>query len=165
MFFTITSLIIIFTAIIISQFLIDAKLQPIFWLIFLLLFVCYANIYMAVYYYVKLRNNPGIQGERGDPGLKGQRGSQGICVIDTGCDALQNCSELIENTLQEKLPSYKTIREKEGKGIRLSERDKKVLNGIQTYKNILKVKCESGRYSRDEFKDLVTDSLEKALEY
>ena len=165
MFFTITSLIIIFVAIIISQFLIDAKLQPIFWLISLLLFVCYSNIYMAVYYYVKLRNNPGIQGERGDPGQSGQSGSQGICVIDTGCDALQNCSELIELTLQKKLGSYKTIKDKEKKGIRLTEKDKKTLNGIQTYKNILKVKCESGRYSHEEFKNLVTDSLEKALEY
>lgn len=165
MFFTITSLIIIFVAIIISQFLIEPELQPIFWMIFLLLFVCYANIYMSIYYYVKLRNNPGIQGERGDPGLKGTKGSQGVCVIDTSCDALQNCGELIENTLKEKISEYAAIREKMSKGFRLTNKEKQVLEGIQTYKSILLVKCESGAYTREEFKDIVTNSLDVALSY
>ena len=165
MFFTISSLIIIFTTIIISQFLIEPKLQPVFWMIALLLFVCYANIYMAIYYYVKLRNNPGIQGRRGEPGPKGSKGSQGVCVVNTSCDALQNCGDLIEKTLKEKLPEYKTIADKKKRGIRLSEKDNKIVQGIQTYKSILLVKCESGRYTRDEFKSIVTDSLEKALEY
>ena len=165
MFFTISALIIIFIAIIISQFLIEAKLQPVFWMIALLLFVCYANIYMAIYYYVKLRNNPGIQGRRGNPGLKGSTGSQGVCIIDTGCDALQNCNELIERTLREKLPEYDAISKKKEKGRRLSNKDKKIIQGIQTYKSILLVKCESGRYTRQEFKDIVTDSLDTALEY
>ena len=165
MFFTILSLIIIFVAIIISQFLIEPELQPIFCMIFLLLFVCYANIYMAIYYYVKLRNNPGIQGERGEPGLKGSKGSQGVCVIDTSCDALQNCNELIENTLKEKISEYKSIREKMEKGFRLTNKEKKVLEGLQTYKSILLVKCESGAYTREEFKDIVTNSLDVALSY
>ncbi len=165
MFFTITSLIIIFVAIIISQFLIDPSLQPIFWMIFLLLFVCYANIYMSIYYYVKLRNNPGIQGERGEPGLKGTKGSQGVCIVDTSCDALQNCSELVENTLASKIEPYKQIRDKMKKGTRLSNKEKKILEGIQTYKSILLVKCESGAYTREEFKDIVTNSLDVALSY
>lgn len=165
MFFTITSLIIIFIAIIISQFLIEPELQPIFWMIFLLLFVCYANIYMAIYYYVKLRNNPGIQGERGEPGLKGSKGSQGVCVIDTSCDALQNCNELIDNTLRNKISEYGAIRDKMEKGLRLNNKEKKILEGIQTYKSILLVKCESGAYTREEFKDIVTNSLDIALSY
>ena len=165
MFFTITSLIIIFIAIIISHFLIEPELQPIFWMIFLLLFVCYANIYMAIYYYVKLRNNPGIQGERGEPGLKGTKGSQGVCVVDTSCDALQNCNELIDNTLRNKISEYGAIRDKMENGTRLNNKEKKVLEGIQTYKSILLVKCESGAYTREEFKDIVTNSLDIALSY
>ena len=165
MFFTITALIIIFIAIIISQFLIEADLQPIFWMISLLLFVCYSNIYMAIYYYVKLRNNPGIQGERGEPGLKGAKGSQGICVIDTSCDALQNCDDLIDNTLRNKISEYGAIRDKQDEGTRLSNKENKVLESIQTYKNILLVKCRSGAYTRDEFKDIITNSLDIALSY
>ena len=115
--------------------------------------------------YVRLRNNPGIQGERGEPGLKGSKGSQGTCVIDTSCDALQNCNELIENTLRNKISEYKGIREKMEKGHRLSNKEKKIIEGIQTYKSILLVKCESGAYTREEFKDIVTDSLDVALSY
>ena len=42
---------------------------------------------------------------------------------------------------------------------------KKILEGIQTYKSILLVKCESGAYTREEFKDIVTNSLDIALSY
>ena len=160
MFFTITSLSIIFLAIIVSQFLIEPELQPIFWMITFLIFICYSNIYMSVYYYIKLRNDPGIQGERGEPGERGSKGSDGVCVINTGCDALQNCGELIESVFRDKIPSYDKIRDHEENGIAISNEDKEVLDKMSNFKEILLYKCNTLPYSREEFKKVIEESLD-----
>ena len=96
MLLTIIALTIVFLSIIINKFIVDPQLQYIYWLVVFLLFVSVSNIYMTMHYYVKLRNEPGIKGERGDPGEKGQGGSTGVCEINTGCGAIQNCRDLIE---------------------------------------------------------------------
>ena len=83
MLLTIIALTIVFLSIIINKFIVDPQLQYIYWLVVFLLFVSVSNIYMTMYYYVKLRNEPGIKGERGDPGEKGQVGSNGVCEINT----------------------------------------------------------------------------------
>ena len=44
---------------------------------------------MTLYYYIKLRNAPGVKGERGDPGPKGQKGSNGVCTIDTSVEVFK----------------------------------------------------------------------------
>ena len=82
MLLTIIALTIVFLSIIINKFIVDPQLQYIYWLVVFLLFVSVSNIYMTMYYYVKLRNEPGIKGERGDPGEKGQVGSNGVCEIN-----------------------------------------------------------------------------------
>ena len=159
MFFTISLLFIIFITIIISQFLIEPELQPVFWMIAFLLFICYANIYTSISYYIELRNNPGLQGERGEPGLRGNKGSDGVCVINTGCDALQNCDELIENTIREYVSEYDVIRKKEEDGIALSETEKNTVESINGYKEILRNQCNTLPYSREEFKKIIEESF------
>lgn len=159
MFFTISSLFIIFITIIISQFLIEPELQPIFWMIAFLLFICYANIYASVQFYINLRNNPGLQGEMGNPGDRGNKGSDGVCVINTGCDALQNCDELIENSIREYVSEYDTIRKKEEKGIVLSKAENNIISNINGYKEILRNQCNTLPYSREEFKKIIEESF------
>lgn len=159
MILTIIALTIVFLSIIINKFIIDPQLQYIYWLVVFLLFVSVSNIYMTMYYYVKLRNEPGIKGERGDPGEKGQVGSNGVCEINTGCDALQNCKDLIKNELQVLMPEYKMVLDKQGTGEELNAKDNSVLRQVNGYVSLLEPKCKSGRYTLEEMKELITDSF------
>ena len=159
MILTIIALTIVFLSIIINKFIIDPQLQYIYWLVVFLLFVSVSNIYMTMYYYVKLRNEPGIKGERGDPGEKGQVGSNGVCEINTGCDALQNCKDLIKNELQVLMPEYKMVLDKQGTGEELNAKDNSVLRQVNGYVSLLEPKCKSGRYTLEEMKELIADSF------
>ena len=65
-------------AILLSSFIEGSKLKIMYWLVVTLLFISVFNIYLTTKYYIKLRNEPGIRGERGDPGLQGDQ-SRGVC--------------------------------------------------------------------------------------
>ncbi len=160
MLLTIIALTIVFLSIIINKFIIDPQLQYIYWLVVFLLFVSVSNIYMTMYYYIKLRNEPGIKGERGDPGERGQVGSNGVCEINTGCGAIQNCRSLIEEELERLMPEYATVLKKRDVEKReLDSKDNSVLRQVNGYISILEPKCKSGRYTVEEMKKLIEDSF------
>ena len=160
MLLTIIALTIVFLSIIINKFIIDPQLQYIYWLVVFLLFVSVSNIYMTMYYYIKLRNEPGVKGERGDPGEKGQPGSDGVCEISTGCNAIQNCRKLIEDELEGLMPEYKAVLNKKNvEKKELNSRDNSVLRQVNGYITLLEPKCKSGRYSLEEMKALINESF------
>jgi len=160
MIYTITILTVIFISIIISKFIVNPELQYIYWLVAFLLFISVSNIYMTIHYYVKLRNDPGIKGERGDSGEKGQSGSNGVCEINTSCDAIQDCRGLIEDRLMEKMPEFRAVRQKRDKDVEtLDARDNSILRQVNGYISILEPKCKSGRYTLEEMTKLIDDSF------
>jgi hypothetical protein len=93
-------------------------------------------------YYVKLRNNPGIKGERGDPGDSGQKGSDGVCSMAKNC-GIASCRKLITDTLGSKFPEYKVILKKQSINVELNNREKKQLKHINSYIDILIPQCET----------------------
>ena len=160
MLLTIIALTIVFLSIIINKFIVDPQLQYIYWLVVFLLFVSVSNIYMTMHYYVKLRNEPGIKGERGDPGEKGQGGSTGVCEINTGCGAIQNCRDLIEEELLGLMPEYAAVLKKRDEDKKeLNSRDNSILRQVNGYVGLLEPKCKSGRYTVEEMKKLIADSF------
>ena len=160
MLLTIIALTIVFLSIIINKFIVDPQLQYIYWLVVFLLFVSVSNIYMTMHYYVKLRNEPGIKGERGDPGEKGQGGSTGVCEINTGCGAIQNCRDLIEEELLGLMPEYAAVLKKRDEDKKeLNSRDNSILRQVNGYVGLLEPKCKSGRYTLEEMKKLIADSF------
>lgn len=160
MLFRVITLSIVFAAIILSRFIIDPGLQALYWLIVFLLTVTVGNIYMTFHYYIKLRNEPGVRGERGDPGPKGQLGSNGVCSIDTSCGSIQNCSDFIEEIFMEELPEYRRVVDKRNRDIKLNPEDLKILTQVNQYFDTLKAACESGRYSQPELRAKIKKSLE-----
>lgn len=132
----------IFFTIIIGQLLVDPNLRIIFFLIMFLLYISCYNIYVTLKYYVKLRNNPGIKGERGDPGTSGQKGSDGVCSMAKNC-GISNCRKLIKDTIANKFPEYKVIIKKQNKNIELNTKEKKQLQHINSYIDILIPQCET----------------------
>lgn len=160
MLFRIITLTIVFLAIILSKFIVDPGLQALYWLIVFLLTVTVGNIYMTFYYYIKLRNDPGIKGQRGDPGPKGQKGSSGVCTIDTTCGGIQNCEDFIEEIFREELPEYKNIVLKRENSIKLTNKDLAIINKVNAYRNMLVRSCKSGRFSQEEMRTKIKESLD-----
>ena len=160
MLLTIIALTIVFLSIIINKFIVDPQLQYIYWLVVFLLFVSVSNIYMTMYYYIKLRNEPGIKGERGDPGEKGQVGSNGVFEINTGCGAIENCRDLIEEELLTLMPEYANVLKKRDEEKKeLNAKDNSILRQVNGYVGLLEPKCKSGRYTVEEMKKLIADSF------
>ena len=160
MLLTIIALTIVFLSIIINKFIVDPQLQYIYWLVVFLLFVSVSNIYMTMYYYIKLRNEPGIKGERGDPGEKGQVGSNGVCEINTGCGAIENCRDLIEEELLTLMPeSANVLKKRDEEKKELNAKDNSILRQVNGYVGLLEPKCKSGRYTVEEMKKLIADSF------
>lgn len=160
MLFRVITLGIVFAAIILSKFIVDQGLQALYWLIVFLLTITVGNIYMTFHYYIKLRNAPGVKGERGDPGPKGQKGSDGVCTIDTSCGSIQNCYDFTQEIFMEELPEYRRVVDKRDKDIKLNTEDLKILSQVNEYFEMIKSACESGRYSQQELRDKVKKSLE-----
>jgi hypothetical protein len=158
MWYTISSLIYFFIAIIVSQFISDPNLKISYWLMLFLLHISLSNIYMSTYFYVKLRETPGIKGERGDPGEKGPDGSDGVCVISPSC-GIANCRGLIEKELVKEVPEYKTIKTKIEQSIILTDDEKRILGKMNDFIDVLIQVCESGKMTKSEFLSHIKKSL------
>ena len=52
----------------------DNNLKICFWLSLILIIVCLINLNLSISFYIKLRNDKGIQGPRGERGDKGPKG-------------------------------------------------------------------------------------------
>tara|TARA_Y100000590_G_scaffold1649_1_gene2055 strand:+ start:4236 stop:4670 length:435 start_codon:yes stop_codon:yes gene_type:complete len=142
-----------------GKFIVNPSLQGIYWLLMFLLFVSAGNIYLTYYYYVKLRNEPGIKGERGDVGEAGEDGNEGMCVINTQCNAIQNCREFLQSELKKISPEYSSVLEKEDQSIALNDNDTEIVEKINNYISILEPKCKSGLYTKEEMITLIESSF------
>lgn len=161
MFIVIIAIVIIFLSIIVGKFIVNPSLQSIYWLLMFLLFVSVANIYLTYYYYVKLRNEPGLKGERGDPGDRGEDGNEGMCVINTQCNAIQNCREFLQEECGKLSPQYNSVLEKEKNSIALTDNDYHIIEKVNSYISILEPKCQSGQYTREQMEQLIKDSFKE----
>lgn len=131
----------VFFTIIIGQLITDKNIKAVFFGVMFLLYISCYNIFITFKYYVKLRNNPGIKGDRGDPGDSGQKGSDGVCSMAKNC-GISNCRKLIKDTIADTFPEYKVILNKQSKNLELNTKEKKQLRHINTYIDILIPQCE-----------------------
>ena len=159
MFFTIASIVFFFIIIIVSNFIEDPNLKVAYWLMIFLLYISYANIYMSTYFYAQLRENPGIQGERGMPGEAGAPGSDGMCVITPNCH-IPKCADFIEDTMTELYPEYVKVKTKLDNGESLTDSEQKLKQNLNTFKEILIPQCENSDMTVDEFKKEIKNATD-----
>mgnify|MGYP006090635179 FL=1 len=131
----------VFLTIIIGQLIADKNVKVVFFAVMFLLYISCYNIFITFKYYVRLRTNPGIKGDRGDPGESGQKGSDGVCSMAKNC-GISNCRKLIKDTIANTFPEYKVILKKQSENLELNTKEKKHLRHINTYIDILIPQCE-----------------------
>jgi len=158
MWYTLGSIFYFFLAIIVSQFIADRNIKIAYWLMLFLLHISLSNIYMSTYFYIKLRETPGIKGERGDPGEMGSNGSNGVCVVSPSC-GIANCRDLIDKEMVKQVPEYGTIRNKISSSIMLTDDEKRILSKLNDFIDILIPVCESGKMTKSEFVSHIKNSL------
>jgi hypothetical protein len=149
-------------AILLNSFIEGGKLKIMYWLVVILLFISIFNIYLTTEYYIKLRNEPGIRGERGNSGIEGDSGSRGVCLINTKCMGTEDCRDLIDEKILEMSedyisPEYKTIIEKKNDGVKLNIGEQNMYNKVNNLAAIIETKCD--KYTPEE----IVSKLEKAL--
>ncbi len=163
MYYWVYALFYMFLTFILGQLFIEENLKLIFFLVMFLLYVSINNIYFSTKYYIKLRNTPGIKGERGDPGDQGQPGSNGVCTIAKDC-GIANCRLLISDYLKEKYSNYENILDKINKNIELNNSEKQLYSKINSYIDMLVPQCESFEPNDEskkieEFKEIIDKTL------
>lgn len=160
MFFTISTIIFFFIAIIISQFILDPNLRIAYWLMLLLIYVSFSNIMLSTYFYVKLRAQPGLQGERGSIGEKGPHGSDGVCIVQPECGPVQNkYNTIIQEEIRKKNKDYDDIITKNEKGIMLNDSDKKLKQVIDDFINKIQFKAEEENWKLIDIKNTINSTF------
>ena len=153
MLFTISTIIFFFISIIISQFILDPNLRIAYWLMLLLIYISWANIYMSSYFYMKLREQPGLKGSQGPPGELGPNGSNGTCIIEPECGIIKDkYGDIIRDEITKLDKTYYNIVNKEKKGILLNDNETKIKSSIDDY--IIKVqrKAKENKMSKVDIK-------------
>ena len=158
MIYFIIVMVFLFIILIVNQFLKDPNLKIAYWLLMFLFFISISNIYLSIIFYKKIRNEPGLIGPDGNSGDTGMNGSDGVCTLSTSC-GISNCKLVIESELIKIFPIYKKIKSKLKRNIVLSGEEKKALNKINSYIDILLPVCESGKFNKKEFLDHIYNSV------
>ena len=155
----IAGMILLFIICLIASFYIsDTNLKLCYWLIIILLYIVVINIYISITYYMKIRNESGVKGPRGEAGEQGISGGEGVCKLSTQC-GLSNCRRIIEKELINIFPEYNRINKKLKRNLVISNSEKKTLNQINSYIDMLIPICEKGKLSKAELIKHINDSV------
>lgn len=160
MLFTIITVAFIFISLVISQFITDPNLKIAFWLMLVLIYVSYANIHLSSYFYAKLREQPGLQGERGNAGERGPQGSNGVCIVQEKCGAVENqLQELFQSEIKKQNESYRKIMVKNDNGIELTDDEDNIKKIIDHYIKEMKAKAQEEEWDLDKIKQEIDANL------
>ena len=90
-------LILISIVVSISFFISEPSYKLAYFMIVGLAFLCLLNIYLTVFYYIKIRNTEGTPGPMGPKGNRGPKGEPGKCSFSETC-GIQNPKQKILDT-------------------------------------------------------------------
>ena len=120
----------------------DTNMRVCFWLSLVLLIVAVLNLNLAITFYIKLRNERGIQGKRGERGDKGPKGFPGRCELNLEAKCgVRNCRSKIQEKLTEKCPHYKEVISK--REVDRTSEENKMLNKYTEWINIINKNCSN----------------------
>ena len=118
----------------------DTNMKVCFWLSLVLFIVSLLNLNLAVTFYIKLRNERGVQGKRGERGDKGPKGFPGRCELNLEARCgVRNCRSKIQDNLMENCPHYKEVVSK--REVDRTMEENKMIDKYTEWINIINTQC------------------------
>lgn len=151
-------------AVLIALSIQDNNLKICFWLSLILSIVCLINLNLSLSFYIKLRNERGIQGPRGERGDKGPKGFPGRCNLQIGESGLiKHCKAKIINNLMKTCDNYKHTVNK--RVVDRTEEEKQKLDIYTKWINIIDTDCGNKNASNEKiyFDSIFSDSSKYCL--
>lgn len=93
-------LIIVSVIITISFFIQEPSYKLAYFMIIGLAFLCIFNIYLTIFYYIKIRNTTGTPGPMGPKGNKGPKGEPGKCSFSETCGIVNPRQKILDTASQ-----------------------------------------------------------------
>ena len=140
----------------------DANLKICFYLSFMLIIIGLINLNLAVSFYIKLRNEKGIEGPRGERGDKGPKGFPGRCELnlDGNCE-VKNCRAKITDKLMSQCSHYGEVVSK--REVDRTVQENKLLGKYNSWIDVINTQCR-GQHDEDAFfKKVFEDSSKYCL--
>lgn len=151
-------------AVLIALSIQDNNLKICFWLSLVLGIVCLINLNLSLSFYIKLRNERGIQGPRGERGDKGPKGFPGRCELSISESGLiKHCKAKIINNLRKSCNNYKETINKRFDDRTVEEKQK--LEIYHKWVNIITNECNTQNASNEDryFDRIFSDSSKYCL--
>ena len=132
----------------------DHNFKICYWLSVALILITVINLNMSVGFYIRLRNDKGISGNRGKRGDKGAKGFPGRCELnlDAKC-GVKNCISKIQDQLSKRCNHYGEIVAK--RDYDRTTEEQQILEKYQTWINIINNKCGSHQGNENNFFDTI----------
>lgn len=150
-------------ALLIGSTIQDQNTKVCFWLALILVIIALINLNLSFSFYIKLRNEKGIQGQRGERGDKGPKGFPGRCELnlDTQCE-IKNCRAKITDKMLKQCNHYSDLTNM--RDVDRTVDDNKILSKYNQWVNIIDEKCKSKQNEDKFFEDVFKDSSKYCLE-
>ncbi len=140
----------------------DQNFKISFWLSLILIIICLINLNLAFSFYIKLRNDKGIQGPRGQRGDKGPKGFPGRCELNLDGDCtIKNCKAKIIDQLMILCPHYAEIVSKRAVDRTIEENT--ILERYNRWVTIIENKCGNSLNEDEFFQDIFKDNSKYCL--
>lgn len=140
----------------------DENLKICFWLSLILIIIGLINLNLAVSFYIKLRNEKGIEGPRGERGDKGPKGFPGRCELNLDGDCtIKNCRPKITDRLMKQCPHYGEVVAK--RDVDRTVDENKMLRKYNQWITQINNQCATQNNEADFFQKIFTDSSKYCL--
>ncbi len=114
-----------------------------------------------MYYYIALRNDPGIPGPRGPKGSKGPTGKRGKCVMNDTCSFTPaDADNILYDMAASKFETSKScLKEPSLKNCAGGASEVERIKPVNVQIKMLEAIANQGIYTKDEFKTKINNSL------
>ena len=140
----------------------DPNLKICFFLSLILIIIGLINLNLAVSFYIKLRNEKGIEGPRGERGDKGPKGFPGRCELNLDGDCtIKNCRAKITDRLMKQCPHYEEVVSK--REVDRTVNEAKLLRKYNNWINEINKECRNQNDEEAYFQKVFEDTTKYCL--
>jgi hypothetical protein len=138
----------------------DHNFKICYWLSVALILITVINLNMSVGFYIRLRSDKGVSGNRGKRGDKGPTGFPGRCELNLEAKCgVKNCISKIQDQLSKRCNHYAEIVAKRDYDRTVEEQQ--ILDKYKTWINIINKQCSKHQGNESDFFDTIFGDSEK----